>query len=79
MTVTGQFKNGSIELEAGAPTFPDGTKVQIELPDETSISGGSLADVFEGLIGCIDNLPPDFAENHDHYIHGTAKRTPGAK
>ena len=25
--------------------------------------------------GIFKDLPTDFAENHDHYIHGTPKRT----
>jgi hypothetical protein len=26
------------------------------------------------LAGTVDDLPPDMAEQHDHYIHGTPKR-----
>ncbi len=26
------------------------------------------------LAGTVEGLPPDFADEHDHYIHGTPKR-----
>jgi hypothetical protein len=31
-------------------------------------------DMPEDWIGSIDDLPEDFAVNHDHYIHGAPKR-----
>jgi hypothetical protein len=34
----------------------------------------SWGEVFKGLIGAVEGLPEDLAENHDHYIHGTSKR-----
>jgi hypothetical protein len=34
----------------------------------------SIADRWRDIIGILDGLPPDFAKNHDHYIHGTPKR-----
>lgn len=36
----------------------------------------TLAEVFAPLIGKAVGLPSDLAENHDHYLHGTAKRRP---
>lgn len=32
--------------------------------------------VLERWSGIAEGLPPDMAENHDHYIHGARKRTP---
>ena len=26
------------------------------------------------VAGAVDGLPPDYAENHDHYLHGLPKR-----
>jgi hypothetical protein len=26
------------------------------------------------IAGTVKNLPPDFAAQHDHYVHGTPKR-----
>ena len=31
------------------------------------------------LAGTAKNLPADFAEEHDHYIHGTPRRQPKAE
>ena len=32
------------------------------------------SDIFQDLIGSLEGLPDDMAENHDHYIHGSPKR-----
>jgi hypothetical protein len=34
----------------------------------------TLAKRLKNVIGSVEGLPPDFAENHDHYIHGTPKK-----
>ena len=34
----------------------------------------SWVDVVLKFAGTVDDLPSDFAENHDHYIHGAPKR-----
>jgi hypothetical protein len=34
-----------------------------------------LAKKLRKLSGSAKGLPPDLAENHDHYIHGLPKRT----
>lgn len=84
MTYRGTVKGNIIVLDAQA-NLPDGTEVEIEIVRSegtpTSVTGlvaekGSFADTFREFIGCMDDLPEDFAENHDHYIHGTEKRVP---
>ncbi|MDZ4782280.1 MAG: hypothetical protein SGJ19_18700 [Planctomycetia bacterium] len=35
-----------------------------------SDSASPIAKMLPSLIGCIDDLPEDFAERHDHYLHG---------
>ena len=34
----------------------------------------TLYERLKPLIGSVKGLPPDMADNHDHYIHGTPKR-----
>jgi hypothetical protein len=34
----------------------------------------SIAERWRDIIGILEGLPPDFAQNHDHYIHGKPKR-----
>ena len=48
--------------------LPEGAEVRVETR-ETPVK--TLAERYRGLIGIIDDLPADMAENHDHYIHGT--------
>ena len=79
MTLTGVVKNGAVLLENGR-TIPDGTHVQVIIPDSAvnqPAPGGESRPSLAGLMkyaGCLPDLPADFAEQHDHYIHGTPKR-----
>jgi hypothetical protein len=34
----------------------------------------SLGDFIRRVAGTAEGLPPDLAENHDHYLYGTPKR-----
>ena len=87
MTYRGHIENGVVVLDDHA-RIPEGTPVQVwdrpdvrdddpapespgDLPDEDAIP--TLYERLEGLIGTVD-LPEDFAEQHDHYLHGTPKR-----
>ena len=38
--------------------------------------GPTLFDRLKPVIGQAEGLPPDMAEQHDHYIYGTPKRPP---
>ncbi|MBI5395687.1 MAG: hypothetical protein HZA91_10360 [Verrucomicrobia bacterium] len=41
------------------------------------LQGSSKKSVWESLLeiaGTVEGLPPDYAENHDHYLHGVPKR-----
>lgn len=85
MGYKGHIKNGVVEFEEPIP-LSEGAPVEVtpsELGNgEKPVEFGSevegeiptLYERFKDFIGCIDDLPPDFAENHDHYIHGTPKR-----
>lgn len=76
MSFTAVVENGAIRLPAGV-NLPDGTKV-IVAPAEASTSDAGDPSLFESLgefVGCIDTGLGDLAENHDHYLYGTPKRT----
>ena len=71
MTVEGRVENGAIVVEP--PTkLPEGARVRIEV-----ISGAepSLFDRIGHLAGKAKHLPPDAAQQHDHYLYGTPKKS----
>jgi hypothetical protein len=73
MTLTGTIKNGVVVFDH-APAIDDGTRVTVVLP--ATIPGSAkptLADLLD-LAGSVKGLPPDFADQHDHYLHGTPKK-----
>jgi hypothetical protein len=75
MVYKGRVQNGVVVFD-GPDRPSDGAVVRIEeVPASTPPTWG---EVFKDLIGAAEGLPEDLAENHDHYIHGAAKReTPG--
>lgn len=85
MQLEGVIVNGRVELDAPAE-LPEGTRVRVEpIPAETPPAETpevpkaekpltSLNKLLLSLAGKAKGLPPDMAEQHDHYIHGTKKR-----
>lgn len=83
MQLEGVIVNGRVELDAPAD-LPEGTRVRVEaIPVETAAPQNPekeekplspLAKRLLALAGKAKGLPPDMAEQHDHYIHGTKKR-----
>ena len=77
MSYEGTVKNGVVVLR-GQKKLPDGTPVVVTVkhaaakPRKRS-KRSSLADALK-LAGTVKGLPSDFAENHDHYLHGQPKR-----
>ncbi|HET6574635.1 MAG TPA: hypothetical protein VFG68_13590 [Fimbriiglobus sp.] len=82
-TLIGTIVNGVVVLKDG-PVPPDGTEVEVMVPAarpvETDAAGtgddkptGSHSWMLE-FAGKLDDMPADFAAQHDHYIHGTPKR-----
>jgi hypothetical protein len=70
MTIMGTVRNGTIVLE-NEQKLPDGTRVQV------IVQPGESEPTLTGLLkyaGCMPDLPADFAQQHDHYIHGTPKK-----
>lgn len=79
--LTGKVVNGVIILENGG-TLPDGTIVRVEpladlKPAESVNQVSQLREMLLSHAGVIDDpeLPTDLAENLDHYLYGTPKRT----
>lgn len=71
MTCKVKVENGTIRLPSGVK-LPDGAEVQLTIPE--SALNGSFADRYAAYIGAADDLPPDLAENLDHYVHGRRKK-----
>jgi len=81
LVLQGIVKNGVVVPEQGSRSLPEGAKVIIEYApapqpgaDVPADSGLSLSETLLKYAGTIKGLPPDFARNHDHYIHGTRKK-----
>jgi hypothetical protein len=81
MTLTGHVKNGTIVFDQPI-VLPEGAAVQVEVlktnearqvPATEEIP--TLYERLKPFIGAIDDLPPDFSINHDHYLYGAPKRT----
>ena len=66
MTYRGTVKKGVVVLD-GKVQLSEGTVVNVE-PVRT------FFERYKGVIGKAKGLPRDFADNHDHYIHGVPKR-----
>jgi hypothetical protein len=75
MTLHGTVVNGAIVLDQPV-TIPSGTRVEVTVKEELPPDGEpkpTLAFLLK-YAGSIQDLPPDFAAQHDHYLHGTPKR-----
>ena len=74
MSITATVENDSVKLPIHVP---DGTRVEITLPEPISqpeMPLGTFAERYAKYVGIADALPEDFAENHDHYLHGAPKQ-----
>jgi hypothetical protein len=70
MEYRGRVQGGVVLFEAAAP--PDGAEVRVEVVQEPAVP--SIWEKLKKYSGAIDDLPPDMARNHDHYIHGGPKK-----
>lgn len=77
MTLKGHVENGVVVLDEPAD-LREGEEVRVQLsrraeaPEEDA---PTLYDQLKDVIGIAEGLPPDLAENHDHYLHGHPKKT----
>jgi hypothetical protein len=80
MTLEGHIENGQIVLDQQTP-LPEGVRVRVELLDReaprppSEVELPTLYERYRDIIGQAKDLPSDFAENHDHYIHGAPKKS----
>jgi hypothetical protein len=70
MSFPGIVTNGTIVLDNGAQ-LADGTRVEVVV--KSSDTESNLAGLLK-FAGVVKDLPPDMARNHDHYLHGAAKK-----
>jgi len=76
MECFGHVLNGEIVFDPPV-LLPEGAKVRVlvESLGATPVDEGpTLYDRLRHLDGVVKDLPPDFAAQHDHYIHGSPKR-----
>jgi hypothetical protein len=71
VSYTGKVKNGVVVLPPDVK-LPEGTEVKVETvePPKPDTIGQRL----KRFAGTARGLPPDMAENHDHYLHGRPKK-----
>ena len=78
MPYRGHIENGTVVFDE-ATEIAEGAVVSVEVLQQRGVQrkedmSVSDYDRLESLIGRAEGLPPDFAENHDHYIHGQPKQ-----
>jgi hypothetical protein len=72
-TYTGEIRNGMVVFDEGTPPLPEGMKVNVE-PADLKEALDDLSRLLLEFAGKAQGLPPDMAEQHDYYLHGTPKR-----
>ena len=78
MTYRGRVKNGVVVLDDPS-ALPDGTEVSVrplKARPPRGKGGPDVPTLYERLrdvVGIVDDLPPDFSVNHDHYLYGGPK------
>jgi hypothetical protein len=71
MSYTGIIENGVVRLPS-ATGWTDGTPVRIE-KIEAPQDRNELTRKLRQIAAQLDDLPADWAREHDHYLHGTPK------
>lgn len=77
MTYKGTVRRGVVVLDEPAQ-LPEGAAVEVLLvhSDATTAQadGPTVYEQLQDLAGTVEGLPPDIAENHDHYLYGKPKK-----
>lgn len=76
MTYIGKVANGTVVLPPEVH-LPDGAEVLVEWADAKNVQEANIpvGKRLLALAGIAKGLPEDLAEEHDHYLYGTPKRT----
>ena len=72
MTYKGRVKNGVVVLDEPS-ALPEGAEVRVE-PVVNVEEFKKFREAFLKFAGIMEDMPPDMAENHDHYLYGTPKK-----
>jgi hypothetical protein len=70
MELDGTVRNGVIVVDSAQP-LPEGARVRVVI--EEAEPRPTLVGLLK-YASALSDMPTDFAEQHDHYIHGTPKR-----
>jgi len=73
MTYRGHIENGAVILDDPVD-IPEGTTVSVAVMEDTIPAEKTLYERLSPFIGKATGLPPDLAQNHDHYLHGRPKK-----
>ena len=71
MQCMGKVMGGVVVLDEDGK-IAEGTVVRVQTVEEEDLP--TLAALFKDVAGKAVDLPPDLAENHDHYLHGLPKK-----
>jgi hypothetical protein len=71
MTLLGHVQDGVVVFEKPID-LPNGTPVRIETVAPIAWQP-TLLEEFSDIVGIADDLPADFSQFHDHYIHGAPR------
>jgi len=80
MSLEGRIQDGAVVFDTPV-SLAEGTRVRVEPVSEPAReqdgenSGPSLLEILGDVVGAIADLPSDSAEQHDHYLYGTPKRS----
>jgi hypothetical protein len=76
MTLTGHISGGQVVFDQPV-SLPEGTRVRVEpvepVPPPPADTRPTMLERYRHVIGKVE-MPPDAAEQHDHYLYGTPKR-----
>jgi hypothetical protein len=72
MMYRGRIQNGVVVLDA-PNNLEEGTEVQVEILSKSK-EQRPLGKELLRFAGIAEDLPPDIAKNHDHYLHGLPKK-----
>jgi len=77
MALEGRIHDGTVVFDQPVP-LAEGTLVRVEPVKDVAAAEKSepktLLEIMGDFVGAIDDLPSDFAEQHDHYLYGTPKK-----